>query len=156
MLEYTLVREQFLPVPLRAVFAFFADPANLEAITPDWLHFHIVTPLPIYMEAGAIIRYSLRWHGVPLSWKTEIREWRPPYEFVDEQLQGPYRLWHHTHTFRSVNEGTAVTDVVRYALPLGPLGWLAHSLIVRANLNAIFDYRAEQVARRLTAVSASL
>src|SRR5689334_13428786 len=128
---YVLQREQWIPRPLEEVFAFFADAGNLEAITPAWLGFRILTPRPIVMRPGAHIRYQLGWHGIPLRWLTEIETWEPPHEFVDVQLQGPYRLWHHTHRFEAADGGTVMRDVVRYALPLGLLGRFAHALLVR-------------------------
>ena len=86
-------------MPPESVFPFFADAGNLEAITPGWLGFAIVSPRPIEMRAGALIEYRLRLHGVPVSWLTRIEEWEPGLRFVDAQLTGPYKLWHHTHEF---------------------------------------------------------
>jgi ligand-binding SRPBCC domain-containing protein len=151
MREYTLRREQTLGLPVDEVFAFFAEPANLEAITPDWLRFRTLTPGAIRMAAGTLIRYELRWHGLPLSWTARIEAWDPPRGFVDVQLRGPYRLWEHTHTFQPVAGGTLVRDVVRYALPLGFPGRLVHAGWVRANLDAIFDHRARKVSELLEA-----
>jgi ligand-binding SRPBCC domain-containing protein len=148
---FLLHREQRLPGSPEEVFPFFADAGNLEAITPPWLGFRIVTPRPIEMRPGALIEYRLRLHGLPLRWRTRIEEWVPSERFVDRQLSGPYRLWHHTHSFRPHPEGgTVMTDTVRYALPLGPLGSLAHALLVRRDLERIFDYRAEAVPALLT------
>jgi ligand-binding SRPBCC domain-containing protein len=147
MATFTLQRTQFLPRPRAAVFPFFADAANLEAITPPWLGFRILTPGPIVMGPGTLIDYRIRWRFVPLRWRTAITVWEPPVRFVDEQVRGPYRLWRHTHTFAEVSGGTAMTDVVEYALPLGPLGRLMHRFIVERDLAAIFDYRREQVLK---------
>jgi ligand-binding SRPBCC domain-containing protein len=128
------------------VFAFFSDASNLEALTPPWLRFRVVTPAPIEMRAGAVIEYQIDWRVVPIRWFTEIVEWSPPYRFVDVQVSGPYKLWHHTHTFAAVDGGTLMADVVRYALPLGPIGALAHKFAVRRDVERVFDYRAERVA----------
>jgi hypothetical protein len=43
-----------------------------------------------------------------------------------------------------------MTDTVRYALPYGPLGALAHRVLVRRDVEQIFDYRARAVPARLT------
>jgi ligand-binding SRPBCC domain-containing protein len=139
---HVLRREQSLPGAPEDVFPFFADARNLEAITPPWLGFRVVTPQPIGMRPGALIEYRLKLRGVPLRWRTRIAVWDPPRRFVDVQLSGPYRLWHHTHDFEPDGEGgTVMRDTVRYALPLGPLGAVAHELLVRRDLAAIFDFR---------------
>jgi len=142
---HTLRREQRLPGTPEDVFAFFADPRNLEQITPPLLRFRVMGPDAIVMGTGALIRYRLRVHRIPIGWLTAIREWDPPHRFVDEQLRGPYALWHHTHTFEPDGDGTIMRDVVRYALPLGPVGELARRLFVMRDLDAIFDYRAERI-----------
>jgi ligand-binding SRPBCC domain-containing protein len=146
---YTLEREQRLAPPPDAVFPFFGEARNLEAITPPWLGFDVVTPEPIEMGAGTLIEYRLKLHGVPVRWLTQIEVWEPGRRFVDRQLLGPYRLWHHTHTFAADGEGTLMRDVVRYALPLGPLGALAHAALVRRDLEAIFDFRREAVLHKV-------
>lgn len=151
MHTYTLQREQRLSGTPKQVFAFFGDARNLEAITPPLLQFRMVTPDPITMGAGTQLRYRLKVRGLPVSWLTLIQEWDPPHRFVDEQLEGPYALWHHTHTFEPDGDGgTVMRDVVRYALPLGSLGDLAHRAIVRPDLERIFDFRAQAVAARFT------
>jgi ligand-binding SRPBCC domain-containing protein len=149
--SFRLQREQWIPRSIEEVFAFFADAKNLEAITPSWLGFRILLPEPIAMRAGAHIVYRLCWHRFPMRWVTEIRSWDPPTGFIDVQLRGPYRHWHHTHSFQPVDGGTLMRDVVQYALPFGCLGWLAHAWVVKADLNAIFDYRATTVSELLGA-----
>jgi hypothetical protein len=144
---HTLVREQRLPGPPDQVFPFFADAGNLEAITPPWLSFAVVTPRPIEMRQGALIEYRLRLHGVPIRWLTVIADWQPGVRFVDTQIRGPYALWHHTHEFEPDGDGTLMRDTVRYALPLGPLGALAHRLFVARDVERIFDYRAAELSR---------
>jgi ligand-binding SRPBCC domain-containing protein len=138
---HELRRSQILPRPLGEVFAFFSDAANLERITPGFLHFKILTPLPIHMQPGTLIDYRIRICGIPRRWRTLIEEYEPGRRFVDVQLKGPYALWRHRHEFEEVPGGTRVSDVVHYRLPLGPLGLLAHALFVRRMLREIFDFR---------------
>jgi ligand-binding SRPBCC domain-containing protein len=149
MKSLVLQREQWIPRPLVDVFAFFSDAKNLGVITPPWLGFQILIPEPIVMRSGAKIVYMLRWHGFPVRWVTEITRWDPPTRFDDVQLKGPYSLWHHSHSFQPIDGGTLIGDTVRYALPFGLLGRLAHACVVKAELNTIFDYRAEKVSELL-------
>lgn len=146
---HRLERIQLIQRPLSEVFAFFSDAGNLQAITPSFLGFRILTPLPIEMRAGARIDYALSLAGIPLRWQTRITEWEPEARFVDEQERGPYTLWRHLHEFESLGDATRIRDVVDYALPFGLLGALAHALWVRRTLDAIFDYRERAVAERL-------
>src|SRR6185436_15246816 len=137
--HYTLHRAQLLEGTPDEVFPFFAEARNLERITPPWLHFH-VTSMPRELRQGALIEYRLKLHGVPIRWLTQIEEWAPGERFVDVQLRGPYALWHHTHEFEPAGDGqTLMRDTVRYALPLGPLGALAHRLFVKRDVERIFD-----------------
>lgn len=147
---HQLVRTQLVAAPLDEVFAFFSDAANLQALTPDFLHFRILSPMPIVMRAGARIEYQLSLFGVPLRWRTRITEWQPGRRFVDEQEEGPYALWRHTHEFEAHHDGTLMRDVVKYREPLGPLGALAHVLFVRRTLERIFDFRRDAVERLLS------
>ncbi len=145
---HRLERSQRIPRRREEVFAFFADASNLEAITPPFLRFRIVSPLPIEMGPGARIEYALSLGGVPLRWRTRITEWEPGVRFVDEQESGPYRLWRHTHRFEGQGGSTMMRDLVEYAEPLGVLGWAAHVLFVERALDRIFDFRREAIRRR--------
>ncbi len=140
---HLLTRTMHLPLPRAEVFDFFADAENLARITPPELDFRI-TRTPEVMRAGATIEYKLGLFGVPFGWRTEISTWDPPAVFVDEQRKGPYKTWHHTHTFADEDGGTRINDEVRYALPLWPFGEIALPL-VRVQLNRIFDYRQQAI-----------
>jgi ligand-binding SRPBCC domain-containing protein len=150
MRVHVLEREQRIAAPPAEVFPFFEDAYNLEAITPPFLGFRVVTPRPIAMRAGVLIEYRLRLHGVTVRWRTRIEAFDPPHTFADAQISGPYRLWHHTHVFEPDGRGgTIMRDRVRYALPFGPFGAIAHLLFVKRDLRRIFDFRQQTVARRL-------
>jgi ligand-binding SRPBCC domain-containing protein len=145
MKTYLLEREQWIPRPLPEVFEFFSRAENLGRITPDWLYFRIDTPLPIEMRAGARIDYTIRLAGLGLRWRTRIATWQPMRRFEDIQERGPYARWEHEHCFAAREGGVLMTDRVRYALPLGPLGRGIHALAVRATLAAIFDHRFQRI-----------
>lgn len=153
--RYRLREEQLIRRTREEVFAFFADAMNLEQITPKFLRFRITSPTPIAMHAGALIDYRLRLFGIPFNWRTQIETWDPPGRFTDVQLKGPYRLWHHTHEFVPVPEGTLCVDTVDYELPWGVLGSLAHPLFVRRSLRQIFAYRRQTIEALLAGDSAT-
>ena len=152
-LTHRLHTTTWLPRPRTEVFGFFADAENLEKITPPELAFEIVTPTPIDVGEGALIEYRLGLFGVRFGWLTEITAWEPPYRFVDQQLRGPYRRWHHTHTFVEAagpdgQPGTQMDDLVRWELPLSPFGEVAYPA-VRLQLARIFGYRQRRIAELL-------
>lgn len=150
MKVHLLERRQQLDLPVEEAFAFYGDADNLEPLTPPWLHFEVLNQRPIVLEAGALLDYRLRLHGVPIRWQTRIETWEPPHGFVDTQAHGPYSLWEHTHVFEPTSDGATIShDRVRYALPFGPLGGIAHRLFVRRDLERIFDYRRDTLTELL-------
>jgi ligand-binding SRPBCC domain-containing protein len=148
MRVHVLRREQRLDHPAEELFGFFADARNLEAITPPSLRFEVLTPDPIEMGVGTFIQYRLRLRGVPVRWDTVIQAWDPPRRFVDVQVRGPYRVWHHVHELEPRDGGRAalMRDTVHYAVGFGGLGEVARRAVVGRALDAIFDYRAAALA----------
>jgi ligand-binding SRPBCC domain-containing protein len=143
--RYSIDREQFVPRPLSEVFAFFADAANLEVLTPGFLRFRILTLVPIRVAAGTMIDYQIRIAGIPQRWRTLIAGFETPRRFVDVQLRGPYALWRHTHEFSESGGGTIIRDIVEYEMPFGLLGVMVRGLFVRRLLEVIFDYRRAKI-----------
>jgi ligand-binding SRPBCC domain-containing protein len=150
-----LERVQHVPLSVEDTFRFYGEIENLERITPPWLRFRILDPRPDRLTAGARLEYTLRLHRFPIRWTTQIDRWEPPHLFTDFQVRGPYRLWEHTHTFEPADGGTRMTDTVRYAIPYGPLGALAHVAFVRRDLRRIFDFRRDTVAALLGGANAA-
>ena len=147
MTRHVLERTTLVPGALRDVFAFFAAPENLGKITPPEMGFQIVSGPPGAIREGDRIEYRIRIGGVPLRWRTLITSWKELESFADFQEKGPYRHWHHTHTFREVAGGVEMNDRVEYELPFGLLGDIAAGWIIRRQLKKIFDYRAEVITR---------
>jgi uncharacterized protein len=146
--EHTTLRcEQWVPRPLEDVFAFFADAYNLERITPTFLRFSVRSMSTPAIQRGTEIAYRLRLHGLPVSWLSRIEAWEPPYGFTDVQVQGPFRLWHHQHEFTPQQRGTRIRDTVRYR---APCLWLQRTPVlawVDRDLEQIFRYRQQIIAR---------
>jgi ligand-binding SRPBCC domain-containing protein len=145
MRVFTLERRQIVPRPIEDVFAFFSRAENLQEITPRWLDFRIVSTSTPTIERRTLIRYTLRWRVLPVRWTTEITRWEPPFRFVDQQISGPYKLWHHEHRFERRGSATVMYDTVRYALPFGVVGAVAHAAMVGRDVQNIFDFRAERI-----------
>ena len=137
---YQLRAEMFVDLPIDEVFDFFSDASQLGRITPPWLNFKILTPMPVEMKSGALLDYQIRLHGIPIKWRTEICVWEPSYRFVDQQLRGPYKKWYHEHVFESVDGGTLVIDNVHYIVPFGGL---VNKFFVQPDLQKIFQFRHE-------------
>jgi ligand-binding SRPBCC domain-containing protein len=140
---------QLVAKPIEEVFAFFSDPANLEAITPRSLSFRILRRSTEKMRSGTEFTYRLRLYGIPLIWRSLICDWNPGKSFVDVQLQGPYAKWHHTHTFTPTAEGTLVHDKVIYRLPMGRLGAWLGGRFVKSDIKKIFRHRHDCVEELL-------
>jgi hypothetical protein len=145
--ERVFEAEQVVARPVDEVFPFFAVPENLERITPPWLRFRLVARTTPDVREGTELTYRLRIHGIPVAWRSRIVEWDPHRRFVDLQVRGPYRLWHHTHTFAPHARGTLLGDRVRYRLPFGALGDLLGGASVARDVRRIFDYRREAIER---------
>jgi ligand-binding SRPBCC domain-containing protein len=146
---YRLERLTVIARPRHEVFRFFSDAQNLERITPSFLHFRILTPAPIVMDAGTVIDYELRLYGMPIRWRTLIDEFVPGHSFTDVQVRGPYRTWRHRHEFEDLSSGTGMRDLVEYEMPFGVIGRIARSLFVRQSLDHIFDYRNAAINQHL-------
>ena len=147
MSVHLLARRQIIPGVMATVFGFFEDPTNLEAITPPWMRFEVRSSTDKRVRKGTEIAYRLHWHLFPLTWTARISEYEEGGLFADEMLKGPYKVWYHRHLFATVADGVEVTDIVEYELPFGPLGRLVHTTAVRSQLEAIFDYRRDAIAR---------
>ncbi|PYM92868.1 MAG: CDP-paratose 2-epimerase [Candidatus Rokuibacteriota bacterium] len=144
MADYIFESRVWLARARPEVFSFFTDPANLVRITPPSLRLRVLAG-PDALSAGAVLDLRLSWLGVPLFWRAFIREWDPPYRFVDVQVRGPYARWEHRHRFLDGDGGTWMEDRVTYRLPLGPLGRAAHALLVGRQLAAIWRYRTRRL-----------
>lgn len=145
---HRLYRRQFLPISLEEAWPFFSTPHNLERITPPFLNFKITSAVPDEIYSGLIITYRIAAvAGIPMTWVTEIKHVEPLRRFVDEQRIGPFRFWHHEHSFRAVENGIEMEDTVHYAMPWGWFGELVHAAFIRARLKAIFDFRREYLEK---------
>ena len=150
METYFYKTEQFLPISINKAWDFFSDAENLAVITPPSLGFKILTKIKdTEIYEGMLIEYKVRpLFNISLNWKTEIEKVHKPYSFTDKQLKGPYHLWEHTHQFFEKENGILMKDRVKYQMPYGVIGELAHSILVRYKIEDIFAYR-KQVLKQI-------
>jgi len=133
--------EQWVPQTPEEIFPYFCDEKNLEKLTPDFLNFKVLDKSTKEIQEGTLIRYKLSVHGIPMRWKTLIRDWIPGKKFVDTQLSGPYQQWIHTHEFIPYAGGTLMRDQVLYRAPLGNLGDIVAGFFIKKDVSMIFKYR---------------
>ena len=105
MADHILESRVWLAKARPEVFAFFADPRNLPLLTPAAFRLRLLSE-PAPMAAGSVYDLALSWFGVPMRWRAFIREFDPPYRFVDVQVRGPYARWEHRHRFLEARGGT--------------------------------------------------
>ena len=147
---YQFHQSQTIPATIDEVWDFISSPTNLKEITPDYMGFDITSgDLPEKMYEGMIISYKVApLFGIKTTWVTEITHIRDKAYFVDEQRVGPYALWHHQHFIEARAAGVLMKDIISYEPPMGFLGAIANSWMVRRKLKEIFDYRTEAIQRK--------
>jgi len=143
---YTLQKSQNLPISKEEAWDFLSDPQNLQKLMPDDMGFDIISGAGKKAYAGQLIEYKVSpFKGFKTKWVTEITQVQKPEYFVDIQLYGPYKLWHHKHFIHEIEGGVNIEDIVHYRLPLGFLGNLAHPILVKPKLESLFKTRTEKM-----------
>jgi ligand-binding SRPBCC domain-containing protein len=147
---YQFTRTQKLPVSINEIWDFISSPLNLKDITPEHMGFDVTSKNgQDKMYPGMIITYKVSpLFGIMLNWVTEITHVKDFEFFVDEQRIGPYKLWHHQHLIEPIEGGILMTDIVTYQPPLGLLGAIANTIIIKSQLRDIFDYREKMLENR--------
>ncbi|WP_294249942.1 SRPBCC family protein [uncultured Chryseobacterium sp.] len=149
-MKHRLYREQQLNCDIETAWIFFSAANNLSKITPKEMNFIVLTQFEddeIY--EGMLIDYFVSpLFGIKMKWQTEIIQVDFHKSFTDFQKKGPYKLWHHHHEFIQNENGILMKDTVDYELPLGFLGEIVHSLMVKKKVQDIFDYRYKVLEER--------
>ena len=147
---YQFKKIQKVNASMESLWDFISSPANLKVITPDYMGFDITTEdLPVKMYPGMIISYRVSpLLGIKTTWVTEITQVREMEYFVDEQRVGPYSIWHHQHHISPIEGGVLMKDIVSYQPPMGFIGAIANSLVIKQKLEEIFDYRVNAIEER--------
>lgn len=138
---------QKLPVKIEEAWKFFSSPHNLSKITPPDMNFVITSKnLPDTISDFLQIQYLVTpMPGFRTKWATLIKKVNAPHTFTDEQLKGPYKLWRHQHTFKTIDGGVEMDDFIEYEIPFGALGDLMNKLLIRKKIESIFQYREKKL-----------
>ena len=141
---YIFKKEQTLKADINAVWDFVSRPENLAKITPASMNFRILNQSSPIMEEGMLITYEISpVLNIKTTWITEITKVTKHKNFIDQQVKGPYRFWHHEHKFQEVSGNLVkMTDVITYIPPFGLLGDIANQLFLKKKLNNIFKHRS--------------
>lgn len=143
---YTLHKKQNLPISLEEAWNFLSNPKNLKIITPDYMSFDMISKTDRPLYTGQILQYIVTpLLGIKTKWVSEITHIEDKKYFVDEQLYGPYSLWHHKHFIKEIEGGVEMEDIIDYKIPLGFLGQLVHPFLVKPKLEEIFNYRQQKL-----------
>ncbi len=147
---YSFRTEQFLPISAYEAWHFFSTPSNLQKLTPKELDFRITSPRLEKIHPGQIVTYSIKIFPLFRSqWVTEITVVEDKKFFIDEQRYGPYKMWHHKHSFTEVDGGVLMSDEVYLKLPFPLLAPLAYRLYIKKKLNAIFEFRHKHLEKMI-------
>jgi ligand-binding SRPBCC domain-containing protein len=151
MKPHRIHRKQVIPISMSEAWEFFSNPVNLSKITPPWLNLKVISDIPKSMHSGMIISYRITpMASISVLWISEITHVEAPIYFVDEQRLGPFRFWHHQHVFKEIGRNVEIQDIVHYAMPLGPIGEMVHSVSVHKKVDSIFDFRQKALERMLS------
>ena len=144
---YKLQRIQNISIDLKKAWDFFSSPDNLKLITPDYLKFQIRSRSDAgEMYPGMMISYSVSpLLHISVNWATEVSQIKEHKYFIDNQIKGPYKIWHHEHHFKKTSTGVEMKDVLYYELPFGFFGRFFHKLFIQKRVEAIFNYRANKL-----------
>lgn len=144
---YTLYAKQTVAKERDILWDFFRKPRNLNKLTPEDVEFKIISGKSDDFYIGKVISYKIKpFKMINLNWVTEISQIKEGSYFIDNQIFGPYKLWHHEHHFKSNSDGsTDIIDKVKYKLPFNILGRLMHKIVIRKKLYNIFKFRQKKI-----------
>lgn len=144
--KHRLVFRQWLPAPIQNVFAYVTDGANLPTLMPQKLRTQWQGQNTEKPQQGSLLKWQLRWKGIPIGWQSQISEWRPVSEVASEMVQGPFRSFHHRMHFERVRDGVILTDTLEYELPLRTIGEIFAAKKVVCDLKSVFEFRGKRLA----------
>jgi ligand-binding SRPBCC domain-containing protein len=96
---------------------------------------------------GEQVTWRARHFGIWWRMTSAVVEYERPARFVDEMRRGPFAAWRHEHRFEAHGDGTRMVDVADYRVPLGPLGRLVDTLVLRRYMRRLLVLRNTYIKR---------
>jgi uncharacterized protein (TIGR01777 family) len=153
--DQRFVRRTRLEVPAERAFAWHARPGAFERLTPPWEHVEVVERTGGGVEPGARVVVLARVGPFRRRWVALHGARETGRSFSDEQVEGPFASWRHTHAFLPDGPRACILeDRIDYRLPFGALGRLIAGRAVRRRLERLFEHRHRITARDLEGVEA--
>jgi ligand-binding SRPBCC domain-containing protein len=149
MLDHIVERRLLIGRGRPEVFAFLADPHRASRLLPPWLRVQLLTDSAVPVGAGTVLDFRVACLGLSFAWRAFVREFDPPFRFLDVQLRGPFARWEHRHRFLAVGDATLMEDRLVYRLPLGVAGRAAHAVVVARLMAAAWRYRTRRIGMLL-------
>lgn len=119
MATQTFVRRCQIAAPFEAAFRWHTRPGALERLMPPWERVTLEERTG-GIEAGSRVVLRLGFGPISVRWIGIHRDCVEGQHFRDEQVQGPFARWVHTHRFRPDGLGAAILeDQIEYQLPYG-------------------------------------
>ena len=73
--------------------------------------------------------------------RVKITEMRKPEMFVDEQVQGDFRMMKHEHHFKPCDNGTLLIDLLHFEAPYGIMGRWLNALYLTNYMKKLLEQR---------------
>lgn len=129
-----------LPAKAEVAYAWHEHASAFNRLSPAWDRTEMLSTEGIREGGRAVIALPAPWGR--LLWTAEHFDVRRGQEFSDRQLSGPFRSWHHRHSFSALSElACELHDDLEYELPLSPLSDIVAGWFVRRQLFRMFAYR---------------
>ncbi len=146
MANTTFVKKSRIPAPVEDVFAWHARVGALQRLTPPWTDMSVMEKTGC-IEPGTNVILKLKAGPVSYKWHSKHTDLEENRLFADQQLSGPFAVWSHRHLFHRDAGDCIYEDNVRYRLPLHPLSTLVAGWWAAKELDTMFAWRHETVAR---------
>lgn len=131
---------------------FIAAPVNVVFDLSRNIDLHRQSMSTYKEEAVAGTRFGLIEKDETVTWKAKhlfknrllrvkVTEMKMPDQFVDEQLEGDFKMMKHEHFFKPCDNGTILIDLFHFESPYGIFGEWFNNLYLTKYLKKLLEQR---------------